>query len=144
MIDIQNKIILLDLNYTLASYIKMDKNFCYDVSKDIYRQDLYKAICNNKVFLVTARTDNYKQETINKIIHTFGSGFDRYYFKPIQQKYVKAHEFKASVIAELCNEGFMCNDFFGIESNINTRKKYKELGIVSMPYKDFMESLNVI
>lgn len=132
-------IILLDLNYTLASAIKMDRNFNYDVSKDIYRQDLVTMLLGKRVFLITARTDNYKTETLEKIKKETGLNIERAYFKPYEQRYMKVHEYKKSVCLELFREGFKPSDLYGVESNINTRKEYKSIGIESCRYEQYVK-----
>lgn len=135
----KDKIILLDLNYTLAQSISMDRNFRYDVSQDVYRLDLVNLIRNNRIFLITARTDNYKDVTISKIRQDTGMDFERYYFKPMSQKFVPAHTYKKSVAIELLKEFGKPACFFGIESNKQTRQEYSSLNIESMPYSDFIK-----
>lgn len=135
-------IILLDLNYTLAAKTGMNPgNFTYDVSKDIYRKDLVDALKNKRIFLITARTSNYELETIKKIQQDTGLEIERYYFKPESDKYIKAEDFKKAVVLKLFEEGFQAKDFYGIESNIKTRKAYKSIGIESCRYEQYMKQL---
>lgn len=136
-----DKIILLDLNYTLAEKTGMNPNtFQYDVSKDVYRKDLSDAIAGKRIFMITARTDDYEDETRRKINADIGLEIERFYFKPLKKRYMKAHDFKKSVAIELLREGFSPNDFFGIESNANTRAAYKSIGIESCPYAEYMKT----
>ena len=136
----EDKIILLDLNQTLASKINMDlKDFTYDVSQDEYRQDLVAAIKNKRIFLITARTSDYEQETIEKIKNDTGLEIERFYFKPISMKYKKVSQFKKEVTLALFEEGFKPEDFFGIESNSETRENYASIGVKSCPYADYMK-----
>lgn len=138
---IENKIILLDLNCTLAAKIKMNENFEYDVNEDVYRMDLVQAIKNNRIFIITARTDNYKEQTLLKIKNDTGLEIERSYFKPLSMKYVKVQDFKKMIAENLFQEGFKADDFFGIESNIKTREAYKSIGIQSCRYEDFMDRI---
>lgn len=138
---IENKIILLDLNCTLAKKIKMNENFEYDVSEDVYRLDLVEKIKNNRIFIITARTDNYKEQTLQKIENDTGLIIERSYFKPLSMKYVKVQDFKKMIVQNLFQEGFKADDFFGLESNIKTREAYKSIGVKSLKYEDFMERI---
>ena len=133
---LKNKIILLDLNYTLAEKIVVSKIFEYNVAEDKYRMDLVEMIKGNRVFLITARTDNYKEETLAKIKADTGLELERAYFKSYAKRFQKACDFKAEVVKELFKEGFKSEDFFAIESNKDTRAKYKELNITALPYKE--------
>lgn len=134
------KIILLDLNYTLAEKTGMNpKTFEYDVSKDVYRKDLASAISGKRIFMITARTDNYEDETRKKIESDLGLKIERFYFKPYKKRFVKVHDFKKSIVLELLDEGFSADDFFGIESNAQTRSAYKSIGVDSCPYADYMK-----
>ena len=100
-----DKIILLDLNYTLAEKTGMNPHtFQYDVSKDVYRKDLVAAISGKRIFLITARTDNYEEETIRKIEFDTGLKIERFYFKPYSKRFMKVHDFKKSVVLELFKE----------------------------------------
>lgn len=133
-------IYLLDLNYTLASSVAMNfKTFVYNVKADVYRKDLAEALANERIFLVTARTDNYKDETIAKIKKDLALNIERYYFKPFVRRMVKVHDFKKEVALSLFAEGFKAEDFFGIESNAVTRAAYKSIGIDSCTYANFMQ-----
>lgn len=136
------KIYLLDLNYTLAESISMSMYFTYNVSKDVYRKDLVKALKGKRVFLITARTDNYQDETIKKIKEDTGLEIERYYFKPYSERvHLRAPEFKKRIALQLIEEGFKTSDFLGIESNAETRKAYKSIGIESMRYEKFISTI---
>lgn len=135
----ENKIILLDLNCTLAEKIKMNENFEYDVSGDVYRKDLVSAIKDNRIFLITARTDNYADATLKKIAEDTGLKIERSFFKPYPMRYMKVHDFKKMVVQRLFREGFKADDFYGIESNKNTRDAYKSIGVDSCKYEEFMQ-----
>ena len=138
-------IYLLDLNYTLAQSVAINfYNFTYDVSKDVYRKDLAEALKadvqrGDRIFLITARTDNYAEETKAKIQKEIGLPIERFYFKPTSKRCVEVHFFKKQVAMKLMTEGFKAEDFFGIESNAKTRKAYESIGIKSVPYAKFME-----
>lgn len=135
-----DKIILLDLNYTLAEQTGMNPHtFQYDVSKDVYRKDLVEAISGKRIFMITARTDNYEDETRKKIEADTGLKIERFYFKPIRKRFMKVHDFKKSIVLQLLEEGFSPDDFFGIESNANTRASYKSIGVDSCPYTEYMK-----
>ena len=133
-------IYLLDLNYTLAEKVSINfQNFTYDVSKDKYRNDLVQKLKNERVFLITARTENYKDETIEKIKKETDLQIERFYFKPLNKKFQKVEFFKSDIVKQLFLEGFNPEDFFGIESNVNTRNEYLKLNVKSLDYKNFMK-----
>ena len=127
--------ILLDLNYTLAESISLNiGNFSYDVSKDVYSHELVNKINQTypekKIFLVTARTDNYKEETIKKIESELDLEIYHYEFKPFKDKFLPVHEFKAQFVENLIKQQNLSpKQFIAIESNANTKAKFKALGI---------------
>jgi len=136
----ENKVILLDLNQTLAGKISMDyQTFSYDVSQDEYREDLVKALEGKRVFLITARTGDYAKQTMEKIKNDTTLVIERSYFKPKSMQYTKVYDFKRLIVLDLFKEGFKADDFFGIESNRETRDSYASIGVQSCTYAEYMK-----
>jgi hypothetical protein len=139
-VKMSEQIILLDLNKTLAVEIGLTlPSFTYDVSKDVYSVVLVEKIRGRRIFLITARTDNYAEETKRRIITETGLGIERFYFKPLSIKKTPVHFFKRDVVLSLFDEGFKSSDFFGLESNSRTRSEYAKLGIKSVPRDVFLK-----
>jgi hypothetical protein len=134
----ESTIILLDLNKTLARICTYTLNQVYDVSKDVYSEELVAKINGRRIFLITARLNSYEAETRKRIAETTNLQIERFYFKPVENKSLHVHFFKRDVVLELFKEGFKPADFFGIESNATTRAEYTKLGIKSVPRDVFL------
>lgn len=137
-----DRIILLDLNLTLAKVVSPAYGIgIYNVADDVYRRDLADAIKDERIFLITAHTDNYADETKAKIARDLPFlKIERFYFKPIKlRRSVPAHSFKAMIVSELFDEGFEPSDFFAIEHSTHTQAEYSKLGVNSCSYATFME-----
>jgi len=129
------KIILLDLNKTLAEEVKYNTmNFTYDVSKDRYSKELVDALIESGdyVYLLTARTDNYRDETLDKIARETRLRLDKAIFKPYDKRFVKVHDFKREYAQGLINLGVSPDDIIAVESNFATHSEYRKLGITQI------------
>ena len=125
------KIILLDLNFTLATKVDCNwKTFKYNVAGDVYSKPLIASLNDSphSVHLVTARTNEYKIKTVEKI-QKAGLKVDAYAFKPWENKFMKAAVFKSNYVRSLFRKGIVPEQLIVIESNAETRKAYESLGI---------------
>jgi len=141
----RKKVILLDLNKTLAEKVECDfKTFTYNVQGDVYSKALSDALMRGfEIHLITARTDNYREETLAKIERDTGLKIDFAVFKPYQKRFQKVHEFKREYVERLLASGeYDVDDFIAIESNFKTQMEYKKLGIRSVYTRaSFLEML---
>jgi len=132
-----NKIMLLDLNFTLAEKVEMGRGY-YNVQKDRYSVPLVKLLggFRGEIHLLTARTEDYKLETLNKIEKDVGFMVDKAVFKPLSQKFVKVQFFKREYAQGLINDGVSPKDIIAVESNSKTKAEYRLLGITEMYTRD--------
>jgi len=141
----RKKVILLDLNKTLAEQIECNfRTFTYNVQGDIYSKELASAIQSGfEIHLVTARTDNYQEETLAKIEKDLGLKIDVAVFKSYKNRFKKVHDFKREYVERLLMSGdYEVNDFIAIESNFTTQSEFKKLGIRSIYTRvSFLEML---
>lgn len=138
---------LLDLNKTLAKECRWDwKTATYYPAEDVYSKELADQLQQEKsqhncyVHLVTARGEIYQGETlkfINQQIPKFV--VDSCVFKKPKHKYVRVHSFKAEYVKILLSLGVSPDNMFGIESNADTRREYKKLGVQSQTRQDFLD-----
>lgn len=129
------KVILLDLNKTLAEEISCNfRTFTYNVEGDVYSKALSDAICRGfEIHLVTARTDNYQEETLAKIEKDLGLRIDVAVFKSYANRFKKVHDFKREYVERLLMSGeYVAEDFIAIESNFTTQREFEKLGIKSI------------
>jgi len=93
--------------------------------------------------LVTARTDNYQEETLAKIEKDLGLKIDVAVFKSYKNRFKKVHDFKREYVERLLMSGdYEVNDFIAIESNFTTQSEFKKLGIRSIYTRvSFLEML---
>ena len=131
-------IILLDLNYTLVSNsrqtMKFGGNIHYDVENETYRQWLVDLVISHHVILITARTDDYKEATLNRIASQLnGWQPDEAYFKPFKKRFMPAHHWKEFAMQEYIYPAYGYDaDYLALESNANTRQMYDDLDIVAI------------
>ena len=133
----KRKVVLLDLNKTLAEECAYDfKTFKYNVSKDVYSTRLVDVLKKqgHEVHLLTARTQEYKVITLAKIYNDTGFTPDFAVFKT--QKYQKVHDFKRNYAETLIKSGVLADDIIAVESNINTHREYRTLGITNIYKRD--------
>ncbi len=133
------KVILLDLNKTLAKECHWYMRTYYP-QKDVYCQDLVNVLNSEKysdweIHLLTARLDNYKEETLAKIAKDVCLRIDKAVFKPVAMFSTPVHKFKRAYAQEILEEFPDCK-IKAIESNYNTHKEYKELNIYDCVKRD--------
>lgn len=130
---IKNKIILLDLNYTLIS--NSDKCFgAYPrrIYKQKYEKELIDVIKNNYVILITARPITYKEETLRHLKKLTNFEPDDSYWNFEKNKGdMQPHKLKEYWLEKeiFKKYGDNPNLYFAIESNKLTRKMYHKKGI---------------
>jgi hypothetical protein len=137
----KEKIVLLDLNSTLAIKTGLNiKTWVYDVSKDEYSKELVEALNNLgedvSIRIVTARPKKYEEETLIKISSETDLRLDKHIFKPDNLKYKPVHEFKKDYLKSLLDDGYDLDYIIAVESNANTHRSYKELGLVNVWTRD--------
>ena len=134
----KNKIILLDLNYTLIANswpIRYEK-YPEKINKREYEHELINLIKDNYIILITASPyytsfdslKHIKENTDLKIAESFWNFGKR------------PHELKKYWMkkAVLPTHGDNPDKYLAIESNETTRAMYKKLGIEARPKSDFI------
>ena len=137
----KNKIILLDLNYTLVSNqqaTRLLRPFSLRMEKEEYRKDLLDAIRNNDVVIVTARPEYQKQNTIDNIFRKMNWYPAESYFNDIN---AEPPVFKESALRRFIfsKHGSAGSRYLAIESNPRTRAMYARYGIKAVPYETFIK-----
>lgn len=138
----EDKIILLDLNYTLIS----NSQQCYGAyPKRIYQQkyetELLDMIKNNYVILITARPEIFKEETLKHIKKLTGfvpndSYWNTGYGKQGMQPHILKEYWLNNAIFDKYGED--PSQYYAIESNHLTRKMYKKYRIKANKKQDIM------
>lgn len=131
------KIILLDLNYTLISN---SKNCWGSYPKRIYQQkyetELIDMIKENYVILITARPEKFKEETLAHIKKLTGFEPDESYWNwDMTPPEIKEYWLKNAIFPKHGNDPKL---YYAIESNANTRRMYAKNGIKSNRKQDIM------
>ncbi|WP_405306247.1 exodeoxyribonuclease III [Methanobrevibacter sp.] len=134
----KDKIILLDLNYTLIANSK--EIFNYPLEKKIksqkYEMDLIELIKDNYVILITASPYKRSHKILRDIKEKTGFQPDESYWNfGGQPPQVKKYWMENEVIPQ---HGDEVEKYLAIESNPNTRRMYKKLGIEARPKGDFI------
>lgn len=133
----EDKIILLDLNYTLISNSRESfGRYPNRIYMQEYEEKLIELIKNNYVILITARPYKYSYKTLEHIKKTTGFDVDEHYWNFGLQP----HELKKYWMEnEIFNKhGRDSGKYLAIESNPRTRSMYKKLGIEAHPKQDFI------
>lgn len=137
----EDKIILLDLNYTLVSNQKDTRAirpFSARLLQEQYRPELIKAISDNKVILITARPKYQGQQTNENIRQKTGWSPDEAYYNDLdwEPPLIKESILKRFVFPKYGMDG---SKFFAVESNPKTRAMYARYGIQAEPYETFIK-----
>ena len=140
----KDKIILLDLNFTLVSNSgKSRKRYPSRIYDQEYEEDLIDLIKDNHVILITARREKFKDETLAHIKKLTGFIPDETYWNwddsippKLKPPEIKKHWMKTEVIPK---HGDDMDKYLAIESNKDTRKMYNELGIEARPKQHFIQ-----
>jgi len=141
MTKINEKIILLDLNYTLVSNQKqtrMLRPLSVRLKAEDYRKDLIEAIKPNRVIIITARPQYQGQDSLVNIEKKTG-------WKPMEA-YFNDLDLEPPLIKESILERFIFpkygkdgKQYFAVESNPRTRAMYFRHGIAAEPYDKFIQ-----
>ena len=134
----KDKIILLDLNYTLIANSKEIKTMPLDkkIKSQKYETDLIKLIKDNYVILITASPYRRSYKILRDIKEKTGFEPDESFWNfgrqpPALKKYWMENE----VIPQHGDDG---DKYLAIESNPTTRRMYKKFGIEARPKGDFI------
>ena len=134
----KDKIILLDLNYTLISNswaIRFEK-LPGKISKRKYEHELVELIRDNYVILITASPYSTSYDSLKHIEENTDLKVDESYWNfgkrpPELKKYWMEK-------AVLPSHGEDKSRYLAIESNRDTRAMYRKLGIEARPKSDFI------
>lgn len=142
----ENKIILLDLNYTLVSNqqaTRMLRPFSLRMAREEYREDLIDAIQGNYVVIITARPEYQKQNTLANIWQKMKWCPAESYFNDIN---AEPPVFKESALRRFVfpKHGSSGSQYLAIESNPRTRAMYAKYGINAVPYEMFIKNCKKI
>ena len=134
----KDKIILLDLNYTLIANSKEIRTMPLDkkIKSQNYETDLINLIKDNYVILITASPYRRSYKILRDIKEKTGFEPDESFWNfgrqpPALKKYWMENE----VIPQHGDDG---DKYLAIESNPATRRMYKKLGIEARPKGDFI------
>lgn len=134
----KDKIILLDLNYTLISnswQIRYDR-LPQKIHNRKYEHELVDLIKDNYVILITASPDYTSEESLKHIEENTSLNIDESYWN-----FGKApHELKKYWLEKevFPRHGDDAEQYLAIESNAKTRAMYKSFGIEARPKGDFI------
>lgn len=134
----KDKIILLDLNYTLIANsweIRFEK-YPQKINKRKYEHELINVIKDNYVILITASPYETSYDSLKHIEENTDLKIDESYWNfkkrpPALKKYWLE-------TAVLPTHGNNPDQYLAIESNKDTRAMYAKLGIESRPKSDFI------
>lgn len=134
----KDKIILLDLNYTLIANSWKIRNFPLEekIKAQEYEVDLIDLIKDNYVILITASPYKRSFRILRDIREKTGFVPDESYWNfggqpPMVKKYWMENEV-------LPQHGDNPNQYLAIESNPKTRRMYAKMGIEARPKGDFI------
>ena len=134
----KDKIILLDLNYTLISNswkIKDDK-YPYKILNRQYELELVDKIKDNYVILITASPDKRSDKILNDLKEKTGFVPDESFWNfGKEPPELKKYWMEKEIIPQ---HGDDMEKYLAIESNPKTRRMYKKLGIEARPKWDFI------
>ncbi len=133
----KDKIILLDLNYTLVANSKESFGPYPDrIYRQIYEEDLIELIKDNYVILITARPYKFSYPTLRHLKETTGFEVDEHFWNfGLQPPQLKKYWMEKEVLPK---HGDNPSKYLAIESNPKTRAMYKKLGIEAAPKTDFI------
>lgn len=137
----KEKIILLDLNYTLVAnqrQTRMIRPFSARLKAEEYRKDLIKVIKDNRVVIITARPSYQGSQTMENILRKTDLRPEEAYFNDLNldPPSIKESILKRFVFPKYGNDG---KQFFAVESNPRTRAMYARYGIPAEPYDRFIQ-----
>lgn len=134
-------IALVDLNYTLVENspkwgAPKIYPFIRQIEQETYRQWLVDFLRDKYAILITARPQKYREATLERIKLLTGWQPQEAYFAEIS---ATPPEIKEDLLLRYIfpKHGRNGEDYFGIESNPNTRDMYKKFSIVSLSANEF-------
>lgn len=135
-----DRIILLDLNYTLVNNqlkTRMIRPFSARLRAEEYRKDLIESIKRNRVIIITARPSYQARESLENIKRKTGWQPMEAYFNDLNldPPAIKEGILQRFVFPKYGNDG---KQFFAVESNPKTRAMYYRYGIPAEPYDKFI------
>lgn len=133
-----NRIVLLDLNYTLvANSSELGYPHHERLHMEEYRITLLRMIREEHVILITVRPDAYREPTLERIRDYLGWSPQEAYFNKWQ---LNAPTCKARILQESIfpKHGNDPKRYWAIESNEETRKMYAKLGIHAQHYRELI------
>lgn len=133
----KDKIILLDLNYTLISNSRESFGpYPSRIYRQKYETELIELIKDNYVILITARPEKFSAESLDHIKDTTGFVPDESYWNfGLEPHELKEYWMKEEIFKK---HGDNPNKYLAIESNPRTRRMYKKLKIEARPKQDFI------
>lgn len=137
----KDRIILLDLNYTLVSnqmQTRMIRPFASRLRAEEYRKDLVEAIKENQVIIITARPSFQGSQSLENIKAKTGWQPMEAYFNDLQ---LDPPSIKESILQRFVfpKHGTDGKQYFAVESNPRTRAMYYRYGIPAEPYDKFIQ-----
>lgn len=137
----KDRIILLDLNYTLVSNqekTRMIRPFTSRLRAEDYRKDLIEAIKGNRVIIITARPSYQGKESLENIKLKTGWEPMEAYFNDLG---LEPPSIKESILQRFVfpKHGRDGKQYFAVESNPRTRSMYYRYGIPAEPYDKFIQ-----
>ena len=134
----KDKIILLDLNYTLIANSKEIWNYPLEkkIKSQKYETDLIELIKDNYVILITASPYSRSHKILRDIKSKTGFEPDESFWNFGRQPHVlKKYWMESEVMPK---HGDNPDKYLAIESNENTRRMYSKLGIEARAKSDFI------
>ena len=134
----KDKIILLDLNYTLIANSKEIWNYPLEkkIKSQKYEMDLIELIKDNYVILITASPYKRSHKILRDIKEKTGFEVDESYWNfGCQPPQIKKYWMENEVLPQ---HGDDVDKYLAIESNPTTRRMYEKLGIEARPKGDFI------
>lgn len=137
----EDRIILLDLNYTLVSnqmQTRMIRPFASRLRAEEYRKDLVEAIKKNRVIIITARPSFQGSQSLENIKVKTGWQPMEAYFNDLN---LDPPSIKESILQRFVfpKHGLDGKQYFAVESNPRTRAMYYRYGIPAEPYDKFIQ-----
>lgn len=137
----KERIILLDLNYTLVAnqlQTRMIRPFSARLKAENYRKDLIESIKDNRVIIITARPSYQSAQSLENILNKTGWRPMEAYFNDLNldPPSIKESILKRFVFPKYGNDG---NTYFAVESNPRTRAMYARYGIAAEPYEKYIQ-----
>lgn len=137
----KEKIILLDLNYTLVSNQLKSRGLRpleARLKAEEYRMDLIEAIQDNYVIIITARPCYQGNASLENIHKKTGWNPKEAYFNDLN---LDPPSIKKSILERFVfpKHGTDCSQYYAVESNPRTRAMYAKFGIMAEPYDKFIQ-----